>query len=30
VRHGLYVAAAYGVVFWLASWARFATKDVTS
>ena len=23
-------AAAYAVVFWLAAWARFAGKDVTS
>jgi ABC-2 type transport system permease protein len=30
VRSGLYVAAAYAVVFWLAAWARFAAKDVTS
>jgi ABC-2 type transport system permease protein len=30
VLHGLYVAAAYGIVFWLAAWARFTTKDVTS
>ena len=30
VLHGLYVAAAYAVVFWLAAWARFAAKDVTS
>ena len=27
---GLFVAAAYAVVFWLAAWARFGTKDVTS
>ncbi len=27
---GIYVAAAYTVVFWLAGWARFAGKDVTS
>lgn len=27
---GLYVAAAYALVFWLAAWARFTTKDVTS
>jgi ABC-2 type transport system permease protein len=30
VQQGLYVAAAYTVVFWLAAWARFAAKDVTS
>jgi ABC-2 type transport system permease protein len=30
VQDGLYVAAAYAVVFWLAGWARFTTKDVTS
>jgi ABC-2 type transport system permease protein len=27
---GLYLAAAYTVVFFLAAWARFTTKDVTS
>src|SRR4051812_24054928 len=30
VQRGLYVAAAYALVFWLAGWARFAAKDVTS
>jgi ABC-2 type transport system permease protein len=30
VENGLYVAAAYAAVFWLAGWARFAGKDVTS
>jgi ABC-2 type transport system permease protein len=30
VEQGLYVAVAYTVVFWLAGWARFAAKDVTS
>ncbi len=30
VRHGLFVAAAYIAIFWLAAWARFASKDVTS
>jgi ABC-2 type transport system permease protein len=30
VQQGIYVAAAYTVVFWLAGWARFAGKDVTS
>ena len=30
VQHGLYAAAGYALVFWLASWARFAAKDVTS
>lgn len=30
VQQGLYVAAAYAVVFWLAGWARFGAKDVTS
>jgi ABC-2 type transport system permease protein len=30
VTKGLYVAAAYTVVFFLAAWARFAGKDVTS
>jgi ABC-2 type transport system permease protein len=27
---GLLTAAAYAVVFWLAAWARFSSKDVTS
>ena len=27
---GLYLAAAYVAVFWLAAWARFVAKDVTS
>jgi len=30
VTHGLFVAAAYAVVFCLAAWARFSSKDVTS
>jgi ABC-2 type transport system permease protein len=30
VGQGLYVAAAYVAVFFLAAWARFAGKDVTS
>ena len=30
LRRGLLTAAAYAVVFWLAAWARFAGKDVTS
>ncbi len=30
VQQGLFVAAAYMVVFWLAGWARFSGKDVTS
>jgi len=30
MTHGLLLAAAYSVVFWLAAWARFAGKDVTS
>ena len=30
VQQGIYVAAAYTIVFWLAGWARFAGKDVTS
>jgi ABC-2 type transport system permease protein len=30
VQQGLYVAAAYMVVFCFAAWARFAGKDVTS
>ena len=30
IEQGLYSAAAYVVVFWLAAWARFGVKDVTS
>jgi ABC-2 type transport system permease protein len=30
IQDGLYAAAAYALVFWLAAWARFAGKDVTS
>ena len=30
VTAGIYLAAGYAVVFWLAAWARFAGKDVTS
>ena len=30
VTAGLYLAAAYAVVFWLAAWARFVAKDITS
>ena len=30
VEQGLFVAAAYAVVFWGAAWARFSAKDVTS
>lgn len=30
VTHGLYLAASYALVFFLAAWARFAGKDVTS
>lgn len=30
VGRGLLTAAAYAVVFWLAAWARFAGKDVSS
>jgi ABC-2 type transport system permease protein len=30
VVHGLYLAASYAIVFFLAAWARFAGKDVTS
>lgn len=30
IEHGLFLAAAYALVFWLAAWARFAGKDVTS
>ncbi|GAB7007325.1 ABC transporter permease [Nocardioides sp. AN3] len=30
VLHGLYLAASYALVFFLAAWARFAAKDITS
>lgn len=30
VLRGLWVDLAYAVVFWLAAWARFAGKDITS
>jgi ABC-2 type transport system permease protein len=30
ITQGLYVVAAYVVVFWLAAWARFTAKDITS
>lgn len=30
VTRGLLVAAAYAAVFWLAAWARFSNKDVSS
>jgi ABC-2 type transport system permease protein len=30
VTHGLYLAGSYALVFFLAAWARFAGKDVTS
>ena len=30
ITDGLYVAAAYAVVFFLAAWARFVGKDITS
>jgi ABC-2 type transport system permease protein len=30
IQQGLYVAAAYALVFWLAAWARFGAKDITS
>ena len=30
ISRGLITAASYAVVFWLAAWARFTTKDVTS
>ena len=30
ITRGLALAAAYAVVFWTASWARFAGKDITS
>jgi ABC-2 type transport system permease protein len=30
VTRGLLTAAGYAVVFWLAAWARFSSKDITS
>ncbi len=30
IQQGVYVAAAYMIVFWFAGWARFGAKDVTS
>ena len=30
MQSGLWVAGGYAVVFWLAAWARFAGKDITS
>jgi ABC-2 type transport system permease protein len=30
IGQGLFVAAAYAVVFWAAAWARFGARDVTS
>lgn len=30
VQQGAFLALVYGVVFWLAAWARFAAKDITS
>jgi ABC-2 type transport system permease protein len=30
ITQGLYVVVAYVVVFWLAAWARFTAKDITS
>ena len=30
IAHGVYAATAYGIIFFLAAWARFAGKDVTS
>jgi ABC-2 type transport system permease protein len=30
IARGLFTAAGYAVVFWLAAWARFAGKDITS
>ena len=30
VQRGLLTAAVYAVVFWLAAWARFSTKDISS
>ncbi|WP_029137358.1 ABC transporter permease [Nakamurella lactea] len=30
LRQGVICAASYALIFWLASWARFAGKDITS
>jgi ABC-2 type transport system permease protein len=30
MTRGLLTAGAYALVFWLAAWARFSSKDVTS
>jgi ABC-2 type transport system permease protein len=30
ITRGLLTAATYAAVFWLAAWARFSTKDITS
>jgi ABC-2 type transport system permease protein len=30
VTRGLITAAVYAAVFWLAAWARFSSKDITS
>lgn len=30
VRQGSFLALGYAAVFWLAAWARFTTKDITS
>lgn len=30
VLRGLFINGAYAVVFWLAAWARFSSKDITS
>jgi ABC-2 type transport system permease protein len=30
VQLGLLVNGAYALVFWLAAWARFSGKDITS
>jgi ABC-2 type transport system permease protein len=30
MRHGLLLSAGYGVVFWLAGWARLVGKDISS
>jgi ABC-2 type transport system permease protein len=30
IGRGLFTAAGYAVVFWLAAWARFSNKDITS
>ena len=30
IQRGLLTALAYAAIFWLAAWARFSSKDITS